>query len=234
MDYDKNDYVDDFTKYVMSTFKKDTTSIDIRPQILKRLSHYEYFRRLKKKCNDDLVITGVLDLINFPNLKEINCSGNEITAIINIPHIKSLTCSSNKILQLDYLPDTLEYLDCSNNNIVNLDNLPVNLKHLNCTNCNIVNLNSFPNNLKILKCQNTLNNNIYYLPSKLEMLKCNDIYQLKNIPDSLSEIYIYIDTKVYSHTDIDIQFNCEKTHKFFYENSKKIKNGYYRKIKNFS
>ncbi len=221
MNNDTSDNIDDFTRYVMSTFKKDSTLIDIRPESLKRLSLYEYFRRLKKNCIDDLLLIGVLDLINFPNLKEINCSGNNITKIINIPYLKSLTCSSNTITELDYLPDTLEYLDCSSNYIVNLDNLPSSIKHLNCSNCMINNLNSFPNDLKILKCER-VSSYIYYLPPKLEMLKCNSISKLKEIPDSLNEIYIFS----------DIPFNDEKTHKQFYENFKKIRNGYYRRIKN--
>ncbi len=210
MDNDTSDNIDDFTRYVMSTFKKDSTSIDIRPESLTRLSQYEY-----------LLLVGVLDLINFPNLKEINCSGNKITKIINIPYLRCLTCSSNMITELNYLPDTLEYLDCSHNYIVNLDDLPSSLRHLNCSYCYVINLNSLPNKLRILKCDNN-KTYIYYLPPKLEMLKCGSITELKDIPDSLNEIYIFS----------DIQLNCEKTHKQFYENFKKIRNGYYRRIKN--
>ncbi len=214
--------IKDFTTYVMLTFKKDSISIDIRPQFLRKLPHYKYFCKLKKNRFDDLVVTGVLDLIDLPNLKEINCTGNKITRIINIPHIETLICSSNNISELDYLPDTLKYLDCSHNNLItNLDNLPSSLKYLNCSDCSITNLNSFPNYLNTLKCKSTKNNYIYYLPNKLEMLNSDNISNLIEIPDSLNEIYI----------DLDI-IKSEITEKYFNDNFKKIKNGYYRRIIN--
>jgi hypothetical protein len=218
MDNNIHNDIDIFTKYVLTTFKKDIISIDLKPDNLRKLSHYNYFCRIKK--TNDLVLVGVLDLINFPNLKEIDCSNNKITKIINIPYIKSLICSANYIFELDYLPDTLEYLDCSSNILlVNLENLPSSIKYLNCSNCNIKNLNCLPYDLKILKCQFNLNCYIYYLPNKLQTLKCDSILELKQIPDSLNDIYI-----------VDTKSNYEKTQKQLNENFKKIKNFYYRRI----
>jgi Leucine-rich repeat (LRR) protein len=210
--------IDAFTKYVLSTYKKDITQIDLRPLNFKKLSCYESFKA-KKGIYRDLVFVGYLDLINFPNLKEINCSENEITQIINMPNINKLICSRNKIYELDYLPNTLEYLDCSYNNLLsNLDNLPSSIKYLDCSNCNIENLNSLPYELEELKCQSNKNANLDILPSKLQTLRCDNILELKEIPDSLITIYV-----------LDIKSNYENTKKELNENFRKIRNHEYKR-----
>lgn len=153
------------TRYILSKYRKDSKSLDF--------------------CANTL--SGQLDLINFPNLTKLDCSNNDITNIVNIPYLKILICAKNKLDNLDYLPNTLEYLDCSENkNINNLDNLPSSLIFLNCNHCYIKNLNNLPFSLKTLRCENNI---LSVLPPQLNILHCN--FQLDNfeIPDSLYMIY---------------------------------------------
>ncbi|RZJ73684.1 T9SS type A sorting domain-containing protein [Flavobacterium sp.] len=92
-------------------------------------------------------------------LKAINCSNNQLTALTlnGINALKSLNCSNNKLtsLNLSNLPN-LDYLDLSRNKIatLNLSALP-NLKHLDCNNNKLssLNLSALPA-LEYLDCSN--------------------------------------------------------------------------------
>ena len=85
-------------------------------------------------------ILGILDLSEFVNLKELDCSSNEIKCIKNTPEtMVKLICSANKIEHLDNLSSQLIELECDVNQIKSLDNLPNTLVELNC-NSNPINV----------------------------------------------------------------------------------------------
>ena len=140
----------------------------------------------------DLNFHGILDLIKFTKLEELDCSRNYITKIINIPNsVKKIKYHQNyNTLKIDKLPDNLEELVCSFNNIVNLSNLPLGLKKLNCSDNNIVELNNLPNLLEELDCSYCRIINLNNLPLGLKKLNCsfNIIFELNNLPDSLEEL----------------------------------------------
>ncbi len=83
-------------------------------------------------------ITGVLDLSNKLNLRELDCTGNEITAldISNSTDLEILNCEANDITALNISNNlNLEYINCYANDIEALDvSNHVNIKVLNCTN----------------------------------------------------------------------------------------------------
>ena len=75
------------------------------------------------------------DIDKYANLKNLNCSWNELTSLDNLPHnLQELNCSENKLSSLDNLPPNLQELHCGSNLITSLDNLPSNLKILYCGN----------------------------------------------------------------------------------------------------
>ncbi|WNE41206.1 MAG: Serine/threonine-protein kinase PknD [Mycoplasmataceae bacterium] len=68
-------------------------------------------------------IIGSLDLSNFVNLEELNCSGNQLTILILSfnSKLKRIECSSNQLTELDLNSCSfLEHLDCSNNQLKEL------------------------------------------------------------------------------------------------------------------
>ena len=79
-------------------------------------------------------LTQLPDLSLYTNLKNLNCSQNQITSMDNLPQaITKLECYNNQITSLDNLPHTIICLDCSYNQITSLDNLPHTITYLNCS-----------------------------------------------------------------------------------------------------
>lgn len=81
----------------------------------------DYTNNLLKKYKNDIKILnisnknieGILDLEQFNNSKELNCSTNKITEIINIPNsLKYLNCCNNKIDSSLNLPDSITGIYC--------------------------------------------------------------------------------------------------------------------------
>jgi len=133
------------------------------------LSKFNYQTKIINVSNKN--IKGILDLDEFENLEELDCSNNKITEISNIPRtLKYLNCSNNQITILNDLPnhsillfdldefvnldefEKLEELDCSNNKITEISNIPRTLKYLNCSNNQITILNDLPN-LNEINCE---------------------------------------------------------------------------------
>ena len=99
-------------------------------------------------------LKGVLDLEDFKNLEELDCSKNEITEIINIPkNIKCVDCSFNKLEELRLYYWTyrkLEELYCNYNEITTL--VIPEIKKVNSANNKISELES---QIKDLSFENT-------------------------------------------------------------------------------
>ena len=56
------------------------------------------------------------DMDKYTNLKELECSDNQITSLDNLPSkLETLYCSNNKITRLDNLPQKLKVLCCAYN-----------------------------------------------------------------------------------------------------------------------
>lgn len=76
----------------------------------------------------NLNIDCILDLEDCNELKELDCSNNNISEIINIPQsLIKLNCSNNKIKSLVKLPSYLKELKCQKNNLEKL-HYPINVK----------------------------------------------------------------------------------------------------------
>jgi Leucine-rich repeat (LRR) protein len=110
--------------------------------------------------------TGLLD-IRFNNLSNLSCINFD-----DYPNIKILYCSFNQLTYIDYLPISLKILDCSNNRLTKLDKLPINLKELYCWNNQLTALDNLPINLKELYCIDNP------LDAKYKNMSSNDIIKL--------------------------------------------------------
>ena len=98
-------------------------------------------------------LTKLPDLSLYTNLKNLNCSQNQITSMDNLPQaITKLECYNNQITSLDNLPQTITTLCCSNNKLTSLDNLPLTLTELYCFNNQITSLDNLPLTLTELYC----------------------------------------------------------------------------------
>ena len=91
---------------------------------IKSLEGIRFFEDLEKLDCHDIGLTTLNVTKNF-NLKELNCSGNQLKASLYIlsSGLKKLDCSNNKLtfMNLGILSGlNLEEVDCSNNNIANI------------------------------------------------------------------------------------------------------------------
>ncbi|CAG8766554.1 21235_t:CDS:2, partial [Racocetra persica] len=115
-------------------------------------------------------LKGFLYLKGFTNLKELDCSNNQLTnlVLLDCPNLETLICNNNKITtNLDFLKSVNELEK------LNISNCPTegSLKPLQ-------NLNK----LEVLDISNTnLSEGLEYLPESCEYLICNSDYQHKSI-----------------------------------------------------
>ena len=116
-------------------------------------------------------ITSFPDLTKFKNLKELNCSNNQLTS-------------------LPTLPQNLEILYCFNNQLTSLPTLPQNLKELYCSNNQLTSLLTLPQNLEILYCFKNQLTSLPTLPEKIVDFSYsnNPIYNILDNNSSLIKI----------------------------------------------
>jgi hypothetical protein len=115
----------------------------------------------------------------FPNLKRLNCSNNELTELplFILPYLEELDCSENQITELVFSDwRTLKKLNCSKNKLTNLntENL-INIEELKCDYNELETLNVAPlNNITHLYCSHN------HLTS-LDLSSCNSLEYYKGI-----------------------------------------------------
>lgn len=127
---------------------------------------------------------------NMPNLKYLDCAGNQILNLLNLPEkLVYLNCENCKINNLNNLPLELEILICSGNQINSLDYLPDSLIKLECTNCGILCMDNLPLSLIELNCHSNPVMKLSNLPKNLGLIKCEDKINLINYPKDLKIIY---------------------------------------------
>lgn len=162
-------------------------------------------------CNNNRIIN--LDsLINYKNLKRLNCSNNKIETIPCLNNLELLICNDNEINELNIFPNLLK-LNCNNNKIKIIENLP-KLKKLECDSNKIMKINNltcleelycndnciigldniYLNNIKILHCYHNNIQRIDYYSSLEELLCDNDKVYISKIykeKDRIDEIINY-------------------------------------------
>jgi len=73
-------------------------------------------------------LTKLPDLSLYKNLKNLNCSNNQISTLEGCPNsVINLDCSYNQLKNLEECPNSLIELDCSNNQIKILRDVQIQL-----------------------------------------------------------------------------------------------------------
>lgn len=96
-------------------------------------------------------LTGVLDLSDRTDVKEVECSSNRITKLILPPGVEVVRCYSNLLTHLD-LPSSVKKVYCSYNLLTHLD-LPTGIIEVYCFNNQLTEL-IIPAGVKIVRCSN--------------------------------------------------------------------------------
>jgi len=137
---------------------------------------------------------GSLEGIQYlKNLKELNCSYNQLTSLPSLPSsLTNLNCIWNQLSSLPSLPSSINGLVCFNNQLRSLPSLPSSLNYLNCENNQITSLPSLPSSLVVLECGLNQLTCLPILPSSLQRLYCfgNQLTSLPSLPSSLGAILI--------------------------------------------
>ena len=157
-------------------------------------------------------VEGDLDFLNYPELKYLMLSSNNINNVLNLGNkLIYLDLSNNPIKNLDNLPYSLEYLlvvkthitkinykslpnlkylDISINNSFNIGNLQNGLIYLNCSQSGITKLDNLPCTINKLICINNSIKSLNMLPESIEYLDCdhNKITTLDDLPNSLTKL----------------------------------------------
>ncbi|WNE41419.1 MAG: hypothetical protein AM1032_000159 [Mycoplasmataceae bacterium] len=187
----------DASEYLEQNYPKNGNCIRENESLL--INNFGKRRNEINKLNINNLIgeflIGTLDLTAFTNLKELNCSNNQLTQLI--------------------LPEQLETLYCSGNQIVNLD--LINLTNLICLHCDQNELNELilhngnkledidvsENNLTYFNCDELNSKNLISLKINNNHLTSFDYYKLNS--KTLRYLWIYnnnfeiIDLSVFSH-----------------------------------
>ena len=154
-----------------------------------------------------------IDFVQYPNLKYLLASSNNIKSINNLPiGLEYLDLSDNPLKKLENLPLGLKYLLIVKTNLTEIyllelknlthldislnklsmcvDALPENLTYLNCSQCEITKLNNLPFTLTNLICINNQINTLDMLPESLKYLDCdhNKLTCLNDLPNNLEEL----------------------------------------------
>ena len=136
-------------------------------------------------------LTYIPSLSRFKNLKELDCSINQLTELPSLPeNLRKLYCYNNKLSRLPKLNHLLEKIDCSDNSLGCLPSLNENLKELDCNDNCIIYLPPLNKNLELLDCSNNLLECLPTIPESLRQLYCsdNEIIELPCLPDNLIEL----------------------------------------------
>jgi Leucine-rich repeat (LRR) protein len=157
-----------------------TTAIET---YLNSLSYYTLTIDISSKY-----IKSLPDLTRFKNLKELNCSDNELTFLPTLPkNLTSLNCSDNELTSLPTLPQNLLVLYCRSNKLTSLPTLPQKLISLSCRNNKLTYLPNLPQNLITLYCYDNKLTSLPNLPQNLQ-LYCNNnpIYEIVHVNSFLN------------------------------------------------
>lgn len=126
---------------------------------------------------------------NVPNLKYLDCAGNQIESLDNLPEkLIYLNCENCKICNLNNLPITLEILICSCNKISSLDYLPDSIIELCCAKCEITHLDNLPSSINELSCYSNKITQLFNLPKNLRLIKCEEKIQLPKCQNEMSKL----------------------------------------------
>lgn len=174
--------------------KIDSTEIDIQSENISELPSLINFKNLRVLNCSNNNLTSLPELPE--NLQELHCRNNKLTSLPELPeNLRHLQCQFNKLTSLPRLPETLDVLCCDFNELTSLPRLPENLELFSCERNQLTSLPRLPENLKVLNC---LNNKIVYLPDlplELQSVCClynplRNIIELYNLQELKAQIIV--------------------------------------------
>ena len=193
--------IEDFTMKLLQSYLRDITKLDI----------------------SGMNLTGVLDLVEFIYLKELNCSNNKITTITNITNkISYIDCSNNQIKSFKVFFPSLETFIFDNNPIEELQlpdyfnesfgnefsqsvgSLPTNLKELFFGYNFNHQVEALPSSLIHLEFGSEFSQSVDNLPNGLTYLKFQDNFNnpVDYLPSSLTDLVFVSDSKFSQSIDL--------------------------------
>lgn len=114
-------------------------------------------------------LTYLPDLSRFKNLKELNCSHNQLTYLPPLNKgLNKLFCEFNYLTYLPILNEELEKLYCSYNQLTSIPILNENLKTIKCSYNRLLYLPALNENLKLIDCSQ---NKLISLPTLNKKIK---------------------------------------------------------------
>lgn len=140
----------------------------------------------------DISFQGISDISGieyFTNLKQLDCSHNNLSSIPNLPQsLEILNCYNNAITSIPNLPNSLVYLDCSHNQITALPLFPNTLEALKFYDNQLTAWPTFPTLLKVLHCGGNPINSLPPIPQVLEEFDCKGLglTTMPSLPASLT------------------------------------------------
>jgi hypothetical protein len=118
----------------------------------------------------DCSFNNLTELPSMPNILNLDCDHNIMTALRQYSTLLILNCSYNQLISLPHMPNLWELI-CNFNNITFLSSYP-KLRFLNCNDNKLIELSEQPE-LERLYCQNNNLSKIPYLPN-LKVLHAED------------------------------------------------------------
>lgn len=110
-----------------STQDKYKYYLDISPCMFTDTS--DLLKAVRFNCSNSSEINGILDLSDFSNLREINCSNTNVTGVVlnNLHRLEILRISNTKITFLDVSNSwKLKEIYCHNVELINISELILN------------------------------------------------------------------------------------------------------------
>lgn len=148
----------------------------------------------------------------LPNsLRQLHCVDCDLKELPELPtNLQVLNCDSNfNLRHLPTLPTSLKVLSC-NYTRVQLEGLPENLEYLSFYETHADCMPLLPRSLKILLCGYNNISCIDSLPENLEYLDCmsNNIRELPTLPSSLKELVCVFNDIAHAQLPLTIPYIC--------------------------
>ncbi len=139
-------------------------------------------------------LTSLPDLSQYKNLKELDCSYNQLKSLQGCPNsVIKLYCDNNQLTSLQGCPNSVIKLNCSDNQLTSLQGCPNSVIKLYCDNNQLTSLQGCSNSVTELYCYYNQLTSLRGCPNSITILNCdnNQLTSLQGCPNSVIRLYCY-------------------------------------------